>query len=134
MFILLLLLRFGEVTKAVTIQVGHGETLLPLLSLLGFFKDETALTAKNFPLQYNRKFRSSQIVPYAANLVFVLYDCTDGLRLQFFHNEKPMLFPNISDPAPLYITVRNQYSNLLGGCDFKKECELLEDKIKNTEL
>ncbi|KAB5555449.1 hypothetical protein PHYPO_G00034370 [Pangasianodon hypophthalmus] len=126
--------RFGEVMKAVTIQVGHAETLLPLLSLMGFFRDETPLTAKNFLLQHSRKFRSSQIVPYAANLLFVLYDCTDGLRLQFFLNEKPMAFPNISDPAPLYDTVRNHYSDLLGGCDFKKECELPKDKVKNTEL
>lgn len=128
------LLRFGVLTKAVTIQVGHGETLLPLLSLMGFFKDDTPLTAKNFPLQHGRKFRSSQIVPYAANLLFVLYECTDGLRLQFFLNEKPMAFPNISDPTPLYDTVRNHYSDLLGGCDFKKECELPKDKVRNTEL
>ncbi|XP_060795732.1 multiple inositol polyphosphate phosphatase 1b isoform X3 [Neoarius graeffei] len=126
--------RSGEVTKAVTIQVGHGETLLPLLSLMGFFRDETPLTAKNFPLQHSRKFRSSQIVPYAANLLFVLYECTDGLRLQLFLNEKPMAFPNISDPAPLYDTVRKHYSDLLHGCDFKKECEMLKGKIRNTEL
>ncbi|KAI5103173.1 multiple inositol polyphosphate phosphatase 1 precursor, partial [Silurus meridionalis] len=115
--------RFGEATKAVTIQVGHGETLLPLLSLMGFFRDETPLTAKNFPQQQSRKFRSSRIVPYAANLLFVLYECTDGLRLQVFLNEKPVTFPNISDPAPLYHTVRKHYSDLLGGCGFKKECE-----------
>ncbi|GAA6092235.1 multiple inositol polyphosphate phosphatase 1b [Tachysurus ichikawai] len=126
--------RFGVVNKAVTIQVGHGETLLPLLSLMGFFRDETPLTAKNFLMQHSRKFRSSQIVPYSANLLFVLYECTDGLRLQFFLNEKPMTFPNISDPSPLYATVRNYYSDLLGGCDFEKECELPKDKVKNTEL
>ncbi|KAG7325219.1 hypothetical protein KOW79_011535 [Hemibagrus wyckioides] len=126
--------RFGEVTKAVTIQVGHGETLLPLLSLMGFFRDQTPLTATNFPMQHSRKFRSGQIVPYSANLLFVLYECTDGLRLQFFLNEKLMTFPNISDPAPLYATVRSHYSDLLGGCDFEKECELPKDKVKNTEL
>ncbi|XP_053368204.1 multiple inositol polyphosphate phosphatase 1b isoform X1 [Clarias gariepinus] len=126
--------RFGEVTKAVTIQLGHGETLLPLLSLMGFFRDETPLTAKNFPFQLSRKFRSGQIVPYAANLLFVLYECPDGLRLQFFLNEKPLSFPNISEPAPLYETVRNHYSDLLGGCDFQKECKLPKDKVKNSEL
>lgn len=121
-------------TKAATIQVGHGETLLPLLSLMGFFMDDTPLTAKNFPMQHRRKFRSGRIVPYSANLLFVLYECTDGLRLQFFLNEKPMSFPNISDPAPLYATVRTHYSDLLGGCDFEKECELPKDKVKNSEL
>lgn len=101
---------------------------------MGFFRDETPLTAKNFPFQLSRKFRSGQIVPYAANLLFVLYECPDGLRLQFFLNEKPLSFPNISEPAPLYETVRNHYSDLLGGCDFQKECKLPKDKVKNSEL
>uniref|UniRef100_A0A8B9HM78 3'-phosphoadenosine 5'-phosphosulfate synthase 2b n=1 Tax=Astyanax mexicanus TaxID=7994 RepID=A0A8B9HM78_ASTMX len=126
--------RFGEVTKAVTIQVGHAETLLPLLSLMGFFRDETPLTAENFSQQHGRKFRTSGIVPYAANLLFVLYECSDGFRLQFYLNEKPMFFPNINHPAPLYQTIRNQYSYLLDGCDFKKECELPKVTLKNTEL
>ncbi|XP_036428920.1 multiple inositol polyphosphate phosphatase 1b [Colossoma macropomum] len=126
--------RFGEVTKAVSIQVGHAETLLPLLSLMGFFRDETPLTAENFSQQHNRKFRTSWIVPYAANLLFVLYECSDGLRLQFFINEKPMSFPNINHSAPLYETVRNHFSDLLDGCDFKKECELPTVKPMKTEL
>ncbi|XP_062859900.1 multiple inositol polyphosphate phosphatase 1b [Trichomycterus rosablanca] len=126
--------RFGELKKKVTIQVGHAETLLPLLSLLGFFRDETPLTAENFSSQHRRKFRSSQFVPYAANLLFVLYDCTDGLRLQVFLNEKPVTVPNIGHTAPLYQTVREHYSDLLGGCDFQKECQLSKGNVKNTEL
>ncbi|KAI4893557.1 hypothetical protein NFI96_021356, partial [Prochilodus magdalenae] len=126
--------RFGEVTKAVSIQVGHAETLLPLISLMGFFRDETPLTAQNFSQQSNRKFRTSRIVPYAANLLFVLYECSDGLRLQFFLNENPMAFPNINHPAPLYETVRNHFSDLLDGCDFKKECELARENHEKTEL
>ncbi|XP_066521443.1 multiple inositol polyphosphate phosphatase 1b [Hoplias malabaricus] len=126
--------RFGEMTKVVSIQVGHAETLLPLLSLMGFFKDEKPLKAENFSQQQSRKFCSSQIVPYAANLLFVLYECSEGLRLQFFLNEKPMTFPGINDLAPLYETVRNYYSGLLDGCDFKKECELPKVTLKKTEL
>ncbi|CAB1311893.1 unnamed protein product [Coregonus sp. 'balchen'] len=71
-------IRFGHVSEAVTIQVGHAETLLPLLALMGFFRDETALTADNFDVQHGRTFRTSRIVPYAANLLFVLYDCSEG--------------------------------------------------------
>ncbi|XP_051969026.1 multiple inositol polyphosphate phosphatase 1b [Xyrauchen texanus] len=125
---------FGDVEKTATIQVGHGETLLPLLSLMGFFKDEKPLTAENFSLQHNRKFRTSQIVPYAANLVFVLYDCTEGLRVQLFLNEKPINFPNIHHSAPLYETVIKHYSELLHGCDFNKECDVPQSNLRNTEL
>ncbi|XP_035590491.1 multiple inositol polyphosphate phosphatase 1-like [Oncorhynchus keta] len=116
-------IRFGHVSEAVTIQVGHAETLLPLLALMGFFRDETPLTADNFDLQHGRTFRTSRIVPYAANLVFVLYDCSEGLRLQFLLNETPLKFPNINHQAPLYNTVRETYRELLHGCNFEKECE-----------
>lgn len=126
--------RLGELTQAVTVQVGHAETLLPLLSLMGLFKDETPLMAENFARQHSRKFRSSQIVPYAANMLFVLYECVDGIRLQFFLNEKPMALPDIDHMAPLYSTVKDHYSDLLGGCDFTKECQLAKVNIKNTEL
>ncbi|XP_056109030.1 multiple inositol polyphosphate phosphatase 1b [Rhinichthys klamathensis goyatoka] len=126
--------KFGEVKETATIQVGHGETLLPLLSLLAFFKDEKPLTAENFSSQHNRMFRSSQIVPYAANLVFVLYECSDGLRVQLFLNEKPMTFPSMNHSAPLYETVRKHYSKLLRGCDFNKECDVPQPNLRNTEL
>ncbi|KAJ8284831.1 hypothetical protein COCON_G00036810 [Conger conger] len=117
-------IRFGHVTEAVTVQVGHAETLLPLLSLMGFFKDEMPLTADTFSLQGNRSFRTGHMLPYAANLVFVLYDCGDGLRLQFLLNERPLTFPSIGHSAPLYQTVREHYRDLLEDCNFEKECEL----------
>ncbi|XP_052425995.1 multiple inositol polyphosphate phosphatase 1b [Carassius gibelio] len=126
--------RSGEVKKTATIQVGHGETLLPLLSLMSFYKDKKPLTAENFSLQHSRTFRTSQIIPYAANLVFVLYECSDGLRLQLFLNEKLMTFPNMNHSAPLYETVRKHYSKLLSGCEFNKECNVPQSNLRNTEL
>lgn len=101
---------------------------------MSFFKDEKPLTAENFSLQHNRTFRSSQIVPYAANLVFVLYECSDGLRIQLFLNEKLITFPNMNHSAPLYETVRNHYSKLLNGCEFNKECNVPQSNLRNTEL
>ncbi|KAG5831715.1 hypothetical protein ANANG_G00306690 [Anguilla anguilla] len=116
--------RFGEVTEAVTVQMGHAETLLPLLTLLGLFQDELPLNSSNYAAQRSRAFRSGLVVPYAANLVLVLYDCQAGLRLQALLNERPLPFPNIPHPAPLYHTVKQAYQQLLQGCSFKKECEL----------
>lgn len=85
-------LRLGqELPEAVTVQVGHGETLLPLLSLLGLYKDPAPPTADNYYTQHGRSFRTSGIVPYAANMLFVLYDCRDGPRLQF------LLIPGAGD-------------------------------------
>ena len=87
-------------------------------------------------------------MPYAANLLFVLYDCPgdshgDGARLQMLLNESPVRFPGLegAGDAPPYRDVRGHYAELLagGGCDFIKECEVEPqsnscDHRKNTEL
>ncbi|KAM4624303.1 multiple inositol polyphosphate phosphatase 1b [Polymixia lowei] len=127
-----------EVPEAVTIQVGHAETLLPLLTLLELYKDQTPPTADNYNKQHGRSFQSSRIVPYAANMLFVLYDCHQGPRLQFLLNESPVRFPGLKEDAPLYRDVRRRYRELLEGCDFQKECEVKPTKghshNRNTEL
>ncbi|XP_041645300.1 multiple inositol polyphosphate phosphatase 1-like [Cheilinus undulatus] len=115
-----------QVTEAVTVQVGHAETLLPLLTLLGFSKDKVALTSSNYATQTQRSFRTSHTLPYAANLLLVLYDCGDGdLRLQPLLNEKAVTFPGLTQASiPLYEEVRGRYRELLQGCDFETECQL----------
>lgn len=118
-----------QVAEAVTVQVGHAETLLPLLTLLGFFNDSEPLTSTNFAAQTRRSFRTSHILPYAANLILVLYDCGGGdLRLQPLLNEKPVTFPGLADQAsmPLYQDVLQHYGDLLQGCDFETECQLFK--------
>uniref|UniRef100_H3CT73 Multiple inositol-polyphosphate phosphatase 1a n=2 Tax=Tetraodon nigroviridis TaxID=99883 RepID=H3CT73_TETNG len=119
-----------EVAEAVTVQVGHADTLLPLLTLLGFFKDADRMTSTNYAAQTGRSFRSGRIVPYAANLVLVLYDCGgDDLRLQPLLNERPVKFPGLSDQEvsmPRFQDVKELYRELLQGCDFESECRLVE--------
>ncbi|XP_004077143.1 multiple inositol polyphosphate phosphatase 1 [Oryzias latipes] len=124
-----------QVSEAVTIQVGHAETLLPLLTLLGFFKDSDALRSANFASQSQRSFRTSLMLPYAANFVLVLYDCGGGdIRLQPLLNEKPVTFSDLTDQQasmPLYEHVKESYRNLLQGCDFETECHSFKT---NTEV
>ncbi|XP_035519523.1 multiple inositol polyphosphate phosphatase 1a [Morone saxatilis] len=119
-----------QVTEAVTVQIGHAETLLPLLTLLGFSKDSDVLRSTNYATQTKRSFRTSHMLPYAANLVLVLYDCGGGdLRLQPLLNEKPVTFPGLTDQRasiPLYEDVKELYRELLQGCDFETECQLFK--------
>ncbi|XP_054456444.1 multiple inositol polyphosphate phosphatase 1-like [Anoplopoma fimbria] len=119
-----------QVTEAVTVQVGHADTLLPLLTLLGFFKDSDALNSTNYATQAQRSFRTSHMLPYAANLLLVLYDCGGGdLRLQPLLNEKPVTFPGLTSQQasmPLYEDVKDNYRELLQGCDFETECQLFK--------
>uniref|UniRef100_A0A3Q2NQE7 Multiple inositol polyphosphate phosphatase 1 n=1 Tax=Fundulus heteroclitus TaxID=8078 RepID=A0A3Q2NQE7_FUNHE len=114
-----------QVSEAVTVQIGHADTLLPLLTLLGFFKDTAPLTSTNFASQTQRSFRTSHMMPYAANFLLVLYDCGEGgIRLQPLLNEKPLTFPGLTDQQasiPLYEDVRQHYRDLLNGCDAETE-------------
>ncbi|XP_051502490.1 multiple inositol polyphosphate phosphatase 1a [Myxocyprinus asiaticus] len=114
----------GVVSEVVTVQVGHAETLIPLLTLLELFKDDIPLNSTNFATQQNRIFRSGHIVPYAANLLVVLYQCPDGIRMGMRLNEKPLTLPGLSDPVPLYEDVKMHYSALLGGCDQETVCKI----------
>ncbi|XP_028324741.1 multiple inositol polyphosphate phosphatase 1-like [Gouania willdenowi] len=117
-----------SIQTTATVQVGHADTLLPLLTLLGFFKDTEALTSVNYASQANRAFRTSHMMPYAANFLFVLYKCgRDDLRLQILLNEKPVTLPgstNQQDTMPLYEDFKELCKDLLQGCDFKTECQL----------
>ncbi|XP_075997902.1 multiple inositol polyphosphate phosphatase 1-like [Genypterus blacodes] len=120
-----------QVTEAVTIQVGHADTLLPLLTLLGFFNDTDALTSTNYLTQARRSFRTGRMLPYAANFLLALFDCGEGeLRLQPLLNERPVPFPGMVDgqtsSMPLYRDVRARYRELLQGCDFESECQLFQ--------
>uniref|UniRef100_A0A3P9PGU0 Multiple inositol polyphosphate phosphatase 1 n=1 Tax=Poecilia reticulata TaxID=8081 RepID=A0A3P9PGU0_POERE len=118
------------VNEAVTVQVGHAETLLPLLTLLGFFKDSETLTSTNYASQRERSFRTSRMLPYAANLVLVLFDCGGrDIRLQPLVNEQPVVFPGLADQQesmPLYEDIKRQYAELLNGCDYETVCELFK--------
>uniref|UniRef100_A0A672J4S0 Multiple inositol-polyphosphate phosphatase 1a n=1 Tax=Salarias fasciatus TaxID=181472 RepID=A0A672J4S0_SALFA len=113
---------------AATVQVGHADTLLPLLTLLGFFKDREPLTSANYAQHSRRSFRTSHMMPYAANLLFVLYDCGIGdPKLQLLLNEKPVTFPGLTQQRasmPRYQDVKDHYNSLLQDCDFTAECQL----------
>ncbi|KAG7328723.1 hypothetical protein KOW79_008667 [Hemibagrus wyckioides] len=114
----------GRVSEVVMVQVGHAETLLPLLTLLDLFKDDVPLNSSNFALHLARAFRSGRIVPYAANLLMALFDCPNGLRLQARLNERPLTLPGLDDLSPLYQDVRKRYKQLLDGCNQDTVCAL----------
>jgi multiple inositol-polyphosphate phosphatase/2,3-bisphosphoglycerate 3-phosphatase len=111
-------------------RFAHAETLLPLIALLGLYRDDAPLRA-NSSLEciQNRKWRTSVISPYAANLAFILYECNSTSTanasqylVKLIHNEKEMFIPgcenNIYCP---YTTFKSKYLSALD-CDFEKLC------------
>ncbi|XP_008948371.1 PREDICTED: multiple inositol polyphosphate phosphatase 1-like [Merops nubicus] len=118
------------ISSPLIIQVGHAETLQPLLALMGFFKDDEPLRANNYLRQAQRKFRSGRIVPYGANLVFVLYHCDhvtaaeEEYQVQMLLNEKLMSFHHSNKTISTYADLKDYYKDILENCHFKEECEL----------
>uniref|UniRef100_A0A8C3JLU2 Multiple inositol polyphosphate phosphatase 1 n=1 Tax=Calidris pygmaea TaxID=425635 RepID=A0A8C3JLU2_9CHAR len=127
------------ISSPLIVQVGHAETLQPLLALMGFFKDDEPLKANNYIRQAHRKFRSGRIVPYAANLVFVLYHCDqvntskEEYQVQILLNEKLMSFHHSNETISTYADLKDYYKDILENCHFKEECELPKVNITTID-
>ncbi|XP_062988999.1 multiple inositol polyphosphate phosphatase 1 [Elgaria multicarinata webbii] len=118
------------ISSPVILQFGHAETLLPLLALMGYFKDEQPLKAHNYHRQLHRKFRSGRIVPYASNLLFVLYHCDQArspeeeYKIQILLNEQLLRFPHSGETVSLYASLKNHYKDYLQNCHFAEVCAI----------
>ncbi|XP_067155685.1 multiple inositol polyphosphate phosphatase 1 [Apteryx mantelli] len=127
------------ISSPVIVQIGHAETLQPLLALMGFFKDDEPLRANNYVKQTHRKFRSGRIVPYAANLVFVLYHCDqvktskEEYQVQMLLNEKLLPFHHSNKTISVYADLKDYYKDILQNCHFKEECELPKNNNTATD-
>eukprot|EP01116_Phalansterium_solitarium_P023621 TRINITY_DN8382_c0_g1_i2.p1 TRINITY_DN8382_c0_g1~~TRINITY_DN8382_c0_g1_i2.p1 ORF type:complete len:410 (+),score=52.49 TRINITY_DN8382_c0_g1_i2:795-2024(+) len=73
-------------------RFAHAETILPLLALLGLYNDPEPLHW-NSPNLTSRLWRGSVLSPFAANVAFVLYNCSGSYRVKLMHNENEMYFP-----------------------------------------
>lgn len=65
------------------------------LTAMGAFKDRIGMRSDNFDAMANRKWRTSEICPYAANLAAVKYHCPNDAKVRekvkFFLNQKTLL-------------------------------------------
>ncbi|XP_038629744.1 multiple inositol polyphosphate phosphatase 1b isoform X3 [Scyliorhinus canicula] len=119
--------RNQSISHTAVLRFGHAETLLPVLTLMGYFKDDHPLLANNFKQQKHRKFKSGRISPFAANLILVLYrfNGARGLgekyRLQLFLNERPLPFPHSGNLIADYEEVKECYQQLIESLKFSNE-------------
>jgi len=58
----------------IVLRFAHAETIFPLITLLGLFKDKKRITMKDAPPKDNYIFRSTIMSPFAANFWFELYE------------------------------------------------------------
>lgn len=73
----------------------HSGAVLLLLTALRVARDSDTLRADNYYNMQQRKWRVSDITPFASNFMAVKYDCpneVDPSKVMFFLNEKPIHF------------------------------------------
>lgn len=116
---------------------GHAETIIPLVSFLGLFKDPIHLGV-DIDTEEQRKWRSGNVSPFGANVAFVLKTCasnasqtlTRAAYVEIRHNEQVL---DLSHLCPVSGSPRMSYSCTLEGfqailekrleaCDFHSMC------------
>jgi multiple inositol-polyphosphate phosphatase/2,3-bisphosphoglycerate 3-phosphatase len=111
----------GAAAVASDLIFAHGETLVPLLTRLGMFADAHALTADlPSPLRDKRAFRTKGIMPMAANLLFVLHQCSNASS-----SLEPQS-PSSSGAGAWYVvlTLHNERAVALAACAHRLWCPL----------
>lgn len=74
---------------------SHSKGILMLLTALKAARDSDSLRADNYYSMSRRKWRMSEISPFASNLAAIKYDCPNEVerdKVMFFLNEKPLYF------------------------------------------
>ncbi|WAQ96753.1 MINP1-like protein [Mya arenaria] len=122
---------------------GHSETVAQLMATLGLYKDNTPLLATNREALRDRKFKSSKLLPFSANLAFVLYACKAGpnddnpdnkFLVKMFVNEEVVRIPGCNADACPLDTMLQQYANITNSCDIEKICDDDDDDISGTSV
>eukprot|EP00727_Mastigamoeba_balamuthi_P000728 m51a1_g10652 hypothetical protein (433) ;mRNA; f:48726-50168 len=85
-------LAAGRTGVRARLRFAHAETVMPLLALLGLYRDDVPLTSMTPAQRQARLWRTSRISPMATNVFFVLATAADGREplVQVLHNEAPV--------------------------------------------
>jgi multiple inositol-polyphosphate phosphatase/2,3-bisphosphoglycerate 3-phosphatase len=109
----------------VTMRFTHAETLIPLITALGMFKDDHPISGKmTYDELKNRAFHSSHFSPFQGNIIFEVYDCPEGHCFRLFVNERPIVLPGCNYTH--HLCPLSEFKRLLGSldeCNFDQMCE-----------
>ncbi|XP_078494613.1 multiple inositol polyphosphate phosphatase 1-like [Ciona intestinalis] len=116
----------GSTNGSVVLRFGHAETLIPLLCLLGLYKDDVPLTARSFSLHRNaRKFRTGTFSPFAGNIALVLYSShrSENVLVSIVLNESVLKLPHAGCHYCDYTAFRELLANRLKGINCNTVCD-----------
>lgn len=72
----------------VTAYFTHSAALQLFLTAMGILKDDEPLKAENYDDVFDRKWKTSEISPFAGNIAIVKYNCSNDTKIKLFLNEK----------------------------------------------
>jgi multiple inositol-polyphosphate phosphatase/2,3-bisphosphoglycerate 3-phosphatase len=105
----------GNTSETATLRFAHAETMMPFVSLLGLFEDSSPLLWNSSQETIdNRLWRTSIVSPFAANVIFELYNCTGEFKVKLLHNEQEYGFPECNDLYCPFTTLQTLYTKQLG--------------------
>eukprot|EP01103_Thecamoeba_quadrilineata_P003191 TRINITY_DN12995_c0_g1_i1.p1 TRINITY_DN12995_c0_g1~~TRINITY_DN12995_c0_g1_i1.p1 ORF type:complete len:513 (-),score=118.22 TRINITY_DN12995_c0_g1_i1:12-1550(-) len=119
----------GTPVEIATIRFGHAETLLPLLSYLGFGKDDFILSHDSTAeVRRERTWRTSVLSPFTGNLLFLLYRChtqdeEPSYKVKVLVNERETILPgcnNLYCPLEKIQLLHPKAFDMK--CEFQKMC------------
>jgi len=107
------------------LRFGSQSTVLPLMTLLGLFKDEYTLDAERSAFgSADRKWATSDIMPMGSSVLLVVYECDGRHNLQLLVNEQVMQIPGcrglLCEPDTFY----RAYKHYLKEDSFEQVCEV----------
>lgn len=113
-------LENNEQPKAI-VYFTHSSSLLLLLTTLKAFKDNVPLRAENYEKMSKRKWRLSQMTPFAANLAVIKYECPNDIeqeKVKFILNEEPLEFEWCNNGLCDYSEFKARYRDFIqADCD-----------------
>lgn len=108
-------LRTNDLPKS-KIYFAHSATIKLLLNSLGFAKSDGNLRPNNFIEMQNRKYRTSYLVPFGANLVVVKYNCVrdaQKYKIKLFLNEKPLILDGFENGIINLLDINDKYKKFI---------------------
>ena len=104
---------------------SHEGTLGKVMARLGLFRDAEPLRADNFVWNIGRQWRTARVLPFASNMVFVLFRCTlETYKIQLYINERLVPIPGCSSAeACPYSEFVQMMRPIIETCDLDVICE-----------
>ena len=119
----------GREDKHGSFYFTHSGTILKLLAFLKVFNDPEPLRSDNFHKMENRKWKTSDIGPFGANIAFVLQRCESDYLMALFVNEKLSKLPGCEEEwCPLSTFIQNNPQ--LKSCNFSNICRKNDSTVE----